>query len=485
MKLTAEHVEALSGIYLSPRYDQPKRTPDFHRECWERYCSEHPACATAAPRGHAKSTALTHDYVLANVLFRAEQYVIVVGSSEEMAVEHLGDIANELRENEELITHFKIKGFIQDQKTDIILECVDGHQFRILARGAEQKIRGRKWRGARPGLIVCDDLEDDEQVESKDRRRKFSRWFFRACKQALRVGGRIRVHGTILHQDSLLMHLMKNKSWSSRLYKAHKSFQDFSNILWLEAFSEKRLRAIRQEFINEGDSAGYAQEYLNDPQDMDDRYLRPEDFRPMTLEDKDIFKRFYVGCDFAISKKDTANKTSFIVGGKDVDNITHIVDNRTGRMDSLEIIEEMFFIQECYSPEMFFVENGQIWKAIEPMLLKEMQKRDCWINYTALTPIMDKKARGRPYQKRSKAGGVRYYTEASWFPNYKEYLLLFTGDSEAVEDDEFDATATLFLGLEKMPETEDDDAVTEDELEFNAMSDSYRRDSGRSPVTGY
>ena len=93
MKLTAEHVEALSGIYLSPRYDQPKRTPDFHRECWERYCSEHPACATAAPRGHAKSTALTHDYVLANVLFRAEQYVIVVGSSEEMAVEHLGDSA--------------------------------------------------------------------------------------------------------------------------------------------------------------------------------------------------------------------------------------------------------------------------------------------------------------------------------------------------------------------------------------------------------
>jgi predicted phage terminase large subunit-like protein len=485
MKLTAEHVEALSGIYLSPRYDQPKRTPDFHRECWARYCSDHLACATAAPRGHAKSTALTHDYILANVLFRSEVYVIVVGSSEEMAVEHLGDIANELRENEELRAHFKIKDMIQDQKTDIIVECLDGHQFRILARGAEQKIRGRKWRGARPGLIVCDDLEDDEQVESKDRRRKFSRWFFRACKQALRSGGRIRVHGTILHQDSLLMHLMRNKSWSSRLYKAHRTFQDFSEMLWPEAFPIEVLRAKRQEFINEGDSAGYAQEYLNDPQDSEDRYLRPEQFIPMSEEDKERFKRFYVGVDFAISKKDTANRTSFTIGGKDTDNLTHIIDQRVGRMDSLEIIDEFFFIQECHNPEMFFVENGQVWKAIEPVLLKEMQRRDSWINYIALTPIQDKKTRGRAYQKRMKAGGVRFNVEASWFPDYREEHLLFTGDSEALSDDQFDSTATLFLGLEKMPDTEDEDDVTEDELEFSQASDALRRQSGRSQVTGY
>jgi predicted phage terminase large subunit-like protein len=485
MKITAEHVEALAGVYLSPRYDQPVPSPDFHRECWSRYCSDHPQCATAAPRSHAKSTALTHDYILANVLLRAETYVIVVGASEEMAVEHLGDIANELRENEPLINHFKIKAFVQDQKTDIIVECTDGHQFRILARGAEQKIRGRKWRGQRPGLIVGDDLEDDEQVESKDRRRKFSRWFFRACKQSLRRGGRIRVHGTILHQDSLLMHLIKNKQWNSKLYKAHRAFQDFSDILWPEAFDEVKLRAIRAEFMAEGDSAGYSQEYLNDPQDFEDRYLRPEQFRGMEEETKARFKRYYVGCDFAISKKDSANRTAFAVGGKDSDNITSIVDLRVGRMDSLDIINEFFFIQECWSPELFFVESGQIWKAVEPMLLQEMRRRDVWINYVALTPVSDKKARGRAFQKRMKAGGVRFNTEASWFVEYREELLLFTGDAEAMLDDQFDATATLFLGLETTTDTDESEDVTEEDLEWLRSGERFLRQSGRSTVTGY
>jgi hypothetical protein len=320
-QLTCEHVEALSGVYLSPRYDQPQPTPEFHRECWRRYCSPASACATAAPRNHAKSTALTHDFTLASVLFRADDYVIVVGSSEDMAIEHLGDIANELRENEDVIRDFKIKSFVTDQKTDIIVECHDGHQFRLIARGAEQKIRGRKWRGKRPGLIIFDDIEDDEQVESRDRRTKFRRWFFRACKQSLRDGGKIRGHGTILHEDSLLNRLMKNSAWDSKLYKAHKAFGDFSDILWSEKFPVERLRLIRQEFINEGDAAGYSQEYLNDPFDNDLSYLWKDGFIGMSPQDHEKPKRFAVGVDFAISTKDKANRTSFTVGGKDVDNL--------------------------------------------------------------------------------------------------------------------------------------------------------------------
>src|ERR1700683_4238441 len=122
-------VESLSGFYLSPRYDDPKPTPDFHRECWERYCSDSLACATAAPRKHAKTTALTHDYGLASALFRESQYIIIVGSSEDMAIENLNEIANELRENDLLRRDFMIKGFLVEQKTDIIVECPDGYQL--------------------------------------------------------------------------------------------------------------------------------------------------------------------------------------------------------------------------------------------------------------------------------------------------------------------------------------------------------------------
>lgn len=485
MKLTAEHIEAFSGLYLSPRYDQPQPTPDLHRECWARYCSDALAAATAAPRNHAKSTALTHDYVLANVCFRVESYVIIVGASEEMAIEHLSDIATELRENEDLIRDFKIKGFVTDQKTDIIVECHDGYQFRILARGAEQKIRGRKWRGKRPGLIVGDDLEDDEQVENKDRRRKFRRWFFRACKQSLRDGGKIRVHGTILHYDSLLAHLIKNKAWASKLYKAHRSFSDFSEILWPEKFPEERLRAIRQEFINEGDAPGYSQEYLNDPQDNEDAYLTKDYFLPMSGEDFETFKVICVGVDFAVSKTDTANKNAFVVGGKDSGNFIHHMDVRCEKMGTLEIIDEFFLVNERWQPRTFFVEDGVIWKTLKPVLEEDMRLRGVFLECIALPSVKDKAVRGRGFQKRMKAGACKFNKEAAWYPEYEAELLLFSAESEALEDDRFDGTTILHRGFEIIV-VEEEDAMTEEEEEFAAMAERLKAGgSGRSGVTGY
>ncbi len=483
--LTSDLIESFSGIYLSPRYDQPQPTPEFHRECWAAYASEHPQCMRAAPRNHAKSTGLTHDYGMAVACFRVECYIIIIGSTEEMAIEHLGDMANEFRENEALRRDFKIKGFITEAKTDIIVECTDGYQFRILARGAEQKIRGRKWRGRRPGLILFDDLEDDEQVENKDRRAKFRRWFFRAVKQALRDGGKIRGHGTILHEDALLMRLSKDSTWNSRIYKAHKSYTDFSEILWPEKFSEVRLRAIRESFIKAGDPTGYAQEYLNDPRDNEEAFIRREDILPMSPDHRDQYMEFACGVDFAISKADTANKTSFTIGGKDLGNVLNIVDQRSGRLDALEIIEEFFSIGRRYET-IFFVEGGQIWKAIEPMLRKEMLRRDFFLNIVVINPTKDKKTRGRAFQKRTRAGGFRADKETSWYPDYESIILKFTGDADAIEDDEFDSTAILCLGLESStPDLEDEDAITEEELSEMRESLEARRSSGRSLVTGY
>lgn len=480
----AEVIEATAGMFLSPGYDTPSATPDFHREGWELYASSHPACALAAPRSHAKSTAFTHDFTVAAMVWRWQEYVILLGSTEEAAIEHLGDIAKEFRENEALIQHFGIKGFIVDQKTDIIVEFLDGHQFRILARGGEQKIRGRKWRGKRPGLIIGDDLEDDEQVASRDRRIKFRRWFFRAAKQALRIGGLIRIHGTILHEDALLSRLMRNKSWHTLLYKAHESYDDFSNILWPERFSAEALLAIRQEFENEGDSAGYSQEYLNDPFDADDAFLKKEQFLPMEDSDYLKFKRHVVGVDFAISKADSANRTSFTIVGKDSDGINHTVDQRVGRMNSLEIVEEFFSVNEAWLPLAFYVEDGHIWKSVQPVLENEMRQRDIYFTVIPVLPVKDKKTRGFALQKRMKARGMRFDKKASWYEGYEAELLRFTGMGEAVLDDQFDSTALAVNGLETWDVTAEDEKTPEEE-EFDRTSYALMGSSGRSNCTGY
>jgi hypothetical protein len=486
VQLTADIIEAFAGVFLSPMYDDTKPTPRFHREGWRLYCSRHPQCAIAAPREHGKSMAFTHNYILASALFRAHQYIVLVSSTEEMAIEHLGDISKELHENEDLAREFHIAGFDVDQKTDIVCRCTDGYRFRIIARGSGQKMRGRKWMGKRPSLIVCDDLEDDEQVENRESRIKFRRWFLRALRPALRDGGVIRVHGTILHEDSLLNRLVHPKgsesgTWRTLLYKAHTSFDDFSNILWPEKFPEARLRAIRQGFIEQQDALGYSQEYLNDPFDNEEAYLRRDDFLPMEEEDYAAEKLICVGVDLAISKADSANRTSFTIGGKCARNLVHIIDQRLGRMDSLEIIEEFFSIQAAWRPEMFFVEDGQIWKAIKPILTREMQKRDIWLSLTAIPPIRDKAARGRSYQRRHRAHGMRFDKCASWYDAYEYENLRFTGRGEAIADDQFDSTALLSKGFDLLPELETED-LSDVEDDIPAFG---RADLGRSLVTGY
>ena len=142
--LNADIVESFAGLFLSPMYDNPQPTPDLHRECWGLYCSDAPRAAVAAPREHAKSTALTHDYGLAVSLFREQDFIIIVSNTEKLAVEHLSEIAKVFRDNDEVRQQFGVQGLLTDNNTDIIVQFTDGHQCRFLAKGSGQKMRGLK-----------------------------------------------------------------------------------------------------------------------------------------------------------------------------------------------------------------------------------------------------------------------------------------------------------------------------------------------------
>lgn len=485
MKLSADLIEAFAGTFLSPRYDDAKPTPQFHRECWELYASDEKQCGAVAPRDHAKSTGLTFDYILAEVLFRTSQYVILIGSTEDKAAEQLSNITEELETNDDLRREFGIRAFESLTKTEVICIHDDGHRFRILARGAEQKIRGAMWKGMRPDLIVCDDMEDDEQVENKERRAKFRRWFFRAAKQALSKRGKIRVHGTILHEDSLLSRLLKNKIWKFKFYKAHKSYSDFSELLWPERWTAEDLRNRQIEFEEDDDAVGYSQEFLNTPLDHNQKYLRKSDFIPMTVEDHEVPKKFYVGVDFAFSKKTTANHTSFTVGGVDTRNLIHHVDQIRERMDTLEVVESFFKVARKWDVQFFFVPAGKDWLAIKPVLDREMQKKNIPLIIIDVPDNTDKAVKGRIFQKKHRANFCRYDKEADWYPSYEAELLSFTGVTEAKSDDQFDSTATLHRGIEMGVEIDEDDFVEEEEFDYRRQSLALRGNGGDRPCTGY
>ena len=361
--LTEETIDGFTWGYLAANYDNPRPIPDFHMEMWELCCSDYPKVAIAAPREHAKSTAITHAFILTAVLTRVKSFVLLVSGTEAQASEFLMSIKAELEHNQRLRKTYGIKAFLKETETNIIVLMNDGGKFRIQAKGSEQKVRGLKWENKRPDLIVCDDLEEDEQVMSPERREKFKKWFMNALVPCGSDTCHIRVVGTILHLSSRLQALMENKMWKHLFYEAEDG--NFKNLLWPEKFSEERLRAIQQDYIEDSNPEGYSQEYRNQPVDIKRAFFKSDYFYDFDRDsDGDWIKpnlEYFAAADFAISEKEKADFTVIIVGGVDPSGILHIVDvNRFKTEDGMMIIDELIATQKHWRPRLFTFETAQI-----------------------------------------------------------------------------------------------------------------------------
>lgn len=164
MKVTAQMVKGIVGSLLSGSFDEATKSPTFHEEAWELCCSKYPRVAIAAPRSHAKTSGITLGYGISTLLFRERKFMVLVSDTEAQASLFLGAFKQQLQDNHELIDLFDLDKtkegqslFIKDTETDIIVQFKDGKQFRIIAKGAEQKLRGLLWNGSRPDIILCDD----------------------------------------------------------------------------------------------------------------------------------------------------------------------------------------------------------------------------------------------------------------------------------------------------------------------------------------
>ena len=484
MELSSKAIEGLTVGLLAAKYDNPKPIPDLHREMWTEFCSDHPKVADAAPRGHAKSTAITHAAILAAMLFREKSFCLLVSDTEAQAVEFLGDIKSELTGNTALRQTFGIKKVIKDTETNVICQFKDGEMFRIVAKGSMQKVRGLKWRGKRPDLIVGDDLENDEIVMNPERREKFRRWFMNALIPCGSDTCSIRIVGTILHMDSMLQRLLEDETWRTKVYEAHNP--DFSEILWPEQYPRERLEAIRAGYIAQSNPEGYAQEYLNKPIAIENAFFNPDYFLDFEREDGKWLKpnlEYFAAADFAISEKERADYTAIVVCGVDPEGKVYVVDARRGKWDADAIISELIAVQKMWKPNIFTFETAKIDKAIGPFLDREMMRQKVYLNIVKMTPTQSKTMRARSIQAMHKSGSIRYDKDAYWYPDFEgELLTVADSGPRGKHDDYLDAFAYVGLTIDQYFEAQSNEEIEEEEWE-QEYDDYYHQ--GRCHATGY
>jgi len=482
IEIDASLVEGFVEAFLLNDFDQPKPTPQFHRALWAALCTDDAYVAMAAPRGHAKSTAGTLAFTLASLLFGSDDFVLLVSATERLAAGHLANIARVLTTNEDLITEFGCE-VIKSNETELTAQ-IGQRQFHIVGKGGQQAVRGLLWNNKRPSLIIIDDLENDEAVMSKDQREKLRDWFDNALIPCGSDNLRVRFLGTILHLDSLLERLVTDTEggWKGYRFKAHRSFDDFSELLWPEKWPETRLRRERQRYIAAGNASGYSQEYLSQPVAEADAYFKRPDFRAMTQSDHLQPKMMYAAIDFALGRDDKGDNTAIVICGMDAQGVLHVVDMYAERYDPLQAVEKMFEINDLYDITTWVVEDDNISKAIGPFLNAEMFKRNKFLSLERLRPHKDKQARATAIQARMRAGGVHFNVDAPWyFELYNEMINFPRGKT----DDRVDALSWIGLYLDKMSPSLTREELDELAWEEEMGIDSFDQMEGRSEVTGY
>jgi len=163
----------------------------------------------AAPRGNAKTSLLTRVYTLWRIARGDVHNVIIISDTLDQSKLSIEAVKLELEENPRITDDFpEICGPGRIWQAEV---CTTKNGIRLMAAGAGKRIRGLNYRGKRPDLILLDDLENDDNVKTKDQRNKLEHWF---THTVLFLGPpdhseQILYVGTFLHYDSLMARIRK------------------------------------------------------------------------------------------------------------------------------------------------------------------------------------------------------------------------------------------------------------------------------------
>jgi predicted phage terminase large subunit-like protein len=340
---------------------------------------------------------------------------------------------------------------------------------------------------------------NEELVQNKDRRDKLNRWFYGSLIPCRSKNGIVRFIGTPMNLDDPLERLMPRDTskdtivtelksyprvsksmWKVARYRAHN--QDMSKLLWPERNSKETFKNLKAEFAAQGVPELYACEYLCNPVDDSIRYFRKSDFLPMTAEDKDSNKTYYMTADLAISLQDRADYTAIVVGGVDAKGQLHIVHVTRERLAGDEIVTTLLTLQKIYNPLMVGIEDTQVTKAIGPYLNRAMQEAGTYMNIRLLQPHrQDKLQRARSIQARMRAGMVRFDMDAEWWDVFEDECLTFPRNRH---DDMVDALAYQGILIDKMADGMTPEEIDEEEYQ-QEREESGELDQGRNAQTGY
>lgn len=294
--------------------------PEFHLIAWQYLISQTaPQIALALPRGHAKTT-LAKLAAVWYLLFTPYRFIVYVSNTHSIAAEACLDIINYMRSmNFEAVfgqVAFDVeqdaRGFfkftLRYQDTNGALQ----EKYCILrAFGAGQQVRGMNIDNKRPELAIVDDLESDENTETKPMIYKLRRWFFGPFLKAMARPNKVIFLGNMLSNLSLLYDFCeKSTQWVSMRFGCIKSD---GKPLWPEMWTLAAIKADFIEYQRNGLAGKWFSEMMNMPIADGNLLIAAEDIfylPPLVPGEQEMA---FITIDAAVSKQTWSDNTAILV----------------------------------------------------------------------------------------------------------------------------------------------------------------------------
>lgn len=257
------------------------------------------------PRGMGKTTTENGCFIFL-LAFGVRKFILLCSETADQAARQYNNIRSELEDNPMLNALFgSLKGTKDWNEKG--LHLTNGSWLAYTSRGGQ--VRGKNFGGQRPDLIVLDDVEDQESVETPTQRNKTLDWFLSAVMPAiaeLSADSSFLFTGTLLDKEALLVTMGTDPTFTTMVFGI---LDPEGNPIFPEYMSLEKLQAKKDLYARKGKLSKFYLEYFNQISSDETAVFKAENIIHSYSEAQPIARALCV--DPALSSKSKADYCSF------------------------------------------------------------------------------------------------------------------------------------------------------------------------------
>ena len=360
-------------------------------------------------RGMGKSTVVEYVVLYVAALgywpnFGKVPFIVFLGASQDGNVKSFfKNLAGKVENSEFLRSLITVKRQIDNE---IELVNKDGVETISAGRGMSTNWRGIRSRtGARPTVLIADDVLSNEVMTSETIRKTIeTNWFNSALPALYPARHKIIYIGTPLSEQDLLHQLKNSGAYRIIRFPLCPTFpveeKDFDSV-WPDRFNYEYAKDLYDQYKSAGTTQSFYTEYMLEITDLTTLLVEPQDiqwFDPSLVKKNKRNYNFYITTDFATSTKKSADFSTIGVWAISNNSDWLLVDGQCKRQTMQENIDDLFKYSSLWKPLSVGIESSGQQGGFISIIQEMMVKRNSWFTFAkkagsrdvGIRPIKDK-----------------------------------------------------------------------------------------------